>query len=96
MVAAVGAGWWIGASRRSQDEAPWTQFTQVTEEAGREVAPSIAPDGDSIVYASDVAGNWDIYVRRIGGRNATRIAGDPARNEGGAGVFAGRQVDRVS
>jgi Tol biopolymer transport system component len=78
----IGAGWWLGASRPSQSEVPWAQFTQITDEAGREQSPSISPDGDSVAYESNVAGNWDIYVRRIGGRNATRVAGDPARNEG--------------
>ncbi len=82
VLAALGAGWWFGGSQPTANEAPWTEFTQVTDEAGRESSPSIAPDGDSIAYESNVGGSWDIYVRRIGGRNATRVAGDPTRNEG--------------
>jgi serine/threonine protein kinase/Tol biopolymer transport system component len=77
-----GLGWWLGASNAAPAEAPWSQFTQLTDEAGREDTPAISPDGDTVAYASDGSGSWDIYVRRIGGRNATRVAADPARNEG--------------
>ncbi|HXT68243.1 MAG TPA: protein kinase [Vicinamibacterales bacterium] len=79
---AIGFGLWYATSRPAETEAPWTQFTQITDEAGRESSPSIAPDGNSIAYESNVAGSWDIYVRRTGGRNATKVAADPVRNEG--------------
>ena len=78
----VAVGWWLGASRPPAERAGWSQFTQLTDDAGREVSPAISPDGDSIAYATDASGSWDIYVRRIGGRNATRVAGDPGRHEG--------------
>jgi Tol biopolymer transport system component len=69
------------ADRSDASDAPWARFTQLTDEAGPEEAPSISPDGNSIAYASRAAGTWDIYVRRIGGRNATVVAGDPDRDE---------------
>jgi serine/threonine protein kinase/Tol biopolymer transport system component len=83
VLAAVGAGWWAGGSSRPANETQWSQFTQLTDDAGVETNPSISPDGDSIAYESRAAGTWDIYVQRIGGRNATRVAGDPVRHEGG-------------
>jgi Tol biopolymer transport system component len=78
----TGLGWSLGRSGGEADDESWSQFTQLTEEAGREVAPSISPDGDSIAYATHADGGSDIYVRRVGGRTTTRLAADPARSEG--------------
>ena len=82
MAAAAGLGWWVATSNVAAPGTPWAYFTPITGESGREVSPVIAPDGDSIAYASDVAGSWDIYVQRIGGRTRTRITADQVRNEG--------------
>jgi Tol biopolymer transport system component len=79
--ASAGLTWWAAASQRPPARDVWSQFTAITNDAGREATPAISPDGAWITYASDAAGSWDIYVRRIGG-NATRVAGDPNRNEG--------------
>ena len=83
VLAAASVAWWLGDRESSAPEPAWTQFTQLTDEAGIESNPSISPDGDSIAYESRLAGTWDIYVRRVGGRNSTRVAGDPVRHEGG-------------
>jgi Tol biopolymer transport system component len=80
VIAGSGLGWAITSSRETPSES-WATFTQLTDEAGEETTPVVAPDGGSIAYASRVAGSWDIYVRRIGGRNATIVAGDPDRDE---------------
>jgi len=63
------------------NERPWQQFTRVTDAEGEESAPSLSTDGDYVAYASRARGSWDIYVQRVGGRNASLIAGDPARQE---------------
>ena len=60
---------------------PWQQFTQLTDAAGVENYPVISPDGTAIAYVSALAGSADIYVQRLGGRNATVIAGDPEVDE---------------
>jgi len=52
------------------------QFIQLTEEPDQELFPSISPDGKSIIYASRAAGNWDIYLRRVGGKNPTNLTED--------------------
>ena len=51
-------------------------FTQLTSQPGEEYFPSIAPDGDSFVYASYASGNWDIYLRRVEGERAINLTGD--------------------
>ena len=62
-------------------------FRQITDEAGIETDPAISPDGVSVAFASAAKGTSDIYVQRIGGRNAILVAGDPARAEA-APVFS--------
>ncbi len=51
-------------------------FTQLTDEPGQELYPSLSPDGGSFVYASRASGNWDIYLRRIGGTNTINLTKD--------------------
>ncbi|MGI8783790.1 MAG: protein kinase domain-containing protein [Acidobacteriota bacterium] len=67
--------------------APWTPWTkqaslldavvtQLTDQAGPEVFPSLSPDGKSIVYVSLSSGNWDIYLQRVGGQNPVNLTKD--------------------
>src|SRR5262245_58937046 len=51
-------------------------FTQLTDQSGPEYYPSLAPDGRSFVYASYAAGNWDIYLQRVGGKNPINLTKD--------------------
>jgi Tol biopolymer transport system component len=51
-------------------------FTQLTQQPGQELYPSLSPDGKSFVYASRAAGNLDIYLQRVGGRNANNLTKD--------------------
>jgi Tol biopolymer transport system component len=74
---------WSGRSP-APPEAPWSQFTRITEAAGEETSPTLSPDGSTVVYATRINGGWDIYSQRVGGRNATPIINDPQRDETGA------------
>jgi Tol biopolymer transport system component/serine/threonine protein kinase len=65
----------------SAGESGWQKYTQLTDRAGEESAPTIAPDGASIAYASRTSGSWDIYVQRVGGHNPILVAGDSERHE---------------
>jgi Tol biopolymer transport system component/predicted Ser/Thr protein kinase len=49
---------------------------KITFMAGEEIFPSLAPDGKSVVYASRVSGNWDIYLQKIGEQQAVNLTGD--------------------
>jgi len=81
VLAVAGAASWAIAMRAPARPPSWQAFTPVTDAAGEETSPSISPDGSTIAYASRASGTWDIYVQRVGGRNATAIAADPERNE---------------
>jgi len=80
MMVLSAAGWyWLthrsSASRQTSALRNVT-FTQLTEQAGPEYFPSLSPDGKSFVYASYAAGNWDIYLQRVGGKNAINLTKD--------------------
>ncbi len=81
VLAVAGAASWAIAMRAPARPPFWQAFTPVTDAAGEETSPSISPDGSTIAYASRASGTWDIYVQRVGGRNATAIAADRERNE---------------
>jgi len=51
-------------------------FTQLSDQPGPEYYPSLSPDGKSFVYAGFAAGNWDIYLQRVGGKNPVNLTKD--------------------
>lgn len=54
---------------------------QLTIKEGSELFCSLAPDGKSFVYVSDEAGNADIYLQRVGGKNPTNLTKDSTKDE---------------
>jgi Tol biopolymer transport system component len=77
------AAMWLTRPAAGDVDAHWSQFTRISEAAGEETAPSLSPDGTTMAYAARGDGGSDIYVQRVGGRNATAILNDPQRDEGG-------------
>jgi Tol biopolymer transport system component len=51
-------------------------FTQLTDQPGQELDPSLAPDGKSFVYTSRASGNWDIYFQLVGDKNPVNLTKD--------------------
>ena len=74
VILAFAAGHWM--ARVPAPEWQAAEFSQVTTTEEAELWPHLAPDGESVVYASAAAGNMDIYVQRIGGQNATNLTRD--------------------
>src|SRR5262249_38378589 len=59
------------------EEGPqFVSFTQVTDQPGVEGTPTLSPDGKSVVYTKTVGGDTDLYLLRVGGRNAIRLTPD--------------------
>jgi Tol biopolymer transport system component len=56
-------------------------FTQLTDQPGAEFFPSLSPDGKSVVYASKMSGNWDLYLQRVGGKNPRNLTTDSTADE---------------
>ncbi|MCY7374548.1 MAG: serine/threonine-protein kinase, partial [Pyrinomonadaceae bacterium] len=75
----IGSGIWLFAFRqKSANAIDWSKATniQLTERQGTEYFPSLSPDGKSFVYASDEGGKFDIFIQRVGGKNATNLTKD--------------------
>ena len=51
-------------------------FARLTSRAGEELFPSVSRDGEFVAYASQAAGNWDIYLQRIGGERPINLTDD--------------------
>ena len=56
-------------------------FTQLTDQAGTELFPSLSPDGKSVVYAGKASGNWDLYLQRVGGKNPRNLTADSSADD---------------
>ena len=70
--------------QKTQAASPdWSRAAhlQLTNEHGTEFFPSLAPDGRSFVYASNANGNFDLFVQRVGGKNATPLTPNTPTNE---------------
>jgi serine/threonine protein kinase/Tol biopolymer transport system component len=73
----VAAVWWFTRPAPKPVRAP--QLSRVTTTPGLNAYPSLSRDGNLLAYASDQgAGNLDIFVRQLGGRDAVQVTNDPA------------------
>jgi Tol biopolymer transport system component len=78
LIAAIAAvAWRLG---KPTPAARQPSFTQLTDLTGQELYPSLSPDGKSFIYASREAGKWDIYLQRVGGKNAINLTKDSLNN----------------
>jgi eukaryotic-like serine/threonine-protein kinase len=78
VVLAVAAPWWWRGRKAAQRAAftPTASFTRLTTQPGRELSPSLSPDGKQLVYAGDEAGNLDIWLQRVSGATAINLTRD--------------------
>ena len=51
-------------------------FTQLTFQAGAPSYPSVSPEGQSFVFASESDGDLDVYLQRVGGTNPINLTTD--------------------
>jgi Tol biopolymer transport system component len=73
---AVLIGVWFLQPKPRSDQPVFTVFTHFTNQPGLELFPNCSPDGKTIAYASAAAGNWDIYIQRVGGHNPINLTAD--------------------
>jgi Tol biopolymer transport system component len=71
---AIGRAW--GGAGGGADRAAPLGFQQVTDQPGLEAQAQLAPGGTSFAFVSDAAGNRDIYLQRVGGRNPVNLTPD--------------------
>jgi eukaryotic-like serine/threonine-protein kinase len=56
-------------------------YTQFTSQGGEELFPNLSPDGKTMIFASRMSGNWDIFFQRVGGANAVNITKDSPEDD---------------
>jgi Tol biopolymer transport system component len=81
LVVAGVAAWWWSARRAAAPDWSRATHTQLTDRDGVEHFPALSPDGRAFVYASDEAGNYDIFAQRVGGKNRTNLTADSAADD---------------
>jgi len=74
---------WFASSKGNATAPDWSRaaYLQLTNEHGTEFFPSLAPDGKSFVYSSKQNGNFDLFVQRVGGKNATPLTPNTPSDE---------------
>ncbi len=63
--------WYFFFRAPNEAASEWSRASIVplTDVAGVEAFPSLSPDGRSFIYVSETAGNMDILLQRVGGKN---------------------------
>ena len=72
LLAAGLLGGWVLRGRATAD-APRMRFSQLTYEEGVEMQPALSPEGESFVFTRGTGAAADIYLQRVGGRNAINL-----------------------
>jgi Tol biopolymer transport system component len=68
-------GRWVGEGASAAGVSP-VSFQQLTDMPGEERQAQLGPAGNAFAYVSDAAGNPDIYLQRVGGRNPINLTAD--------------------
>jgi Tol biopolymer transport system component/DNA-binding winged helix-turn-helix (wHTH) protein len=88
LAAATAAAWWAWQARRPRAHIPAEStgrtnypYTRLTFGPGLQTDPAFSPDGKFIAYASDRAGNFDIWVQALsGGSEPVQVTKSPAQD----------------
>jgi hypothetical protein len=73
----VATATWRKAANQEVADRPLTPV-RLTFDDGLQADPVFSPDGQSVAYAANVEGGFDIYARRVSGGNPIRITKDSA------------------
>ncbi len=71
--------WYFGVWHSKAEAADWSQANkiQLTDRAGSEIFPTLAPDGKSFVFtAKTERGDDDLFLQRVGDKRARSITED--------------------
>ncbi|HVG23977.1 MAG TPA: protein kinase, partial [Thermoanaerobaculia bacterium] len=71
LAAGLLTGWLLRG--RTAAAPPQMRFSQVTYEEGLEMQPALSAEGESFVFTRGGGAGSDIYLQRVGGRNAINL-----------------------
>ena len=75
---------------------PRIDFVSLTKDAGYEGEPTISVDGETIAYVSDRSGNFEIFLRQLGGGPDLNLTNHPGDDFQPAFSPDGKQIAFVS
>jgi len=81
--AALTAWWWfVGRRPETLGDGPVVRrnLTRLTFSAGLQMQPTWSPDSRLVAYASDQAGNFDIWVQAAAGGDPVQLTRSPAQD----------------
>lgn len=86
MVPITFAIWFFAVKSKSAPPLEATEWlnardTQLTDSPAVEGYPSLSPDGKNIIFASSIGDDRNIYVQRVGGKNATNLTPNSKEND---------------
>ncbi|HSB29031.1 MAG TPA: protein kinase [Pyrinomonadaceae bacterium] len=70
---AIAGVWYFMTKKPIGPDWSRANHLQLTNQAGTEFFPVLAPDGKSFVYASNQTGNYDLFLQRVGGKIASPL-----------------------
>jgi Tol biopolymer transport system component len=77
LLGAVAAGIGLWPAEVGRGPLAPLRLIPLTHGEGNDASPSLSPDGDRFVFASDRGGNWDLWVGRLDGGAPARITDTP-------------------
>lgn len=81
-IIAAYTGWRVGQLAVPQNHGSVaSKFTKLTDFAGVERAPSLSPDGKTIVYVAKEGDDQDIFSLRVGGLNPINLTKDCTKDD---------------
>ncbi|HEU4930706.1 MAG TPA: protein kinase, partial [Pyrinomonadaceae bacterium] len=79
--AAIPLGWYLTRAKTTAPNWSRASHLQLTNQPGTEYFPTLAPDGEDFVFASDPEGNFDLFLQRVGGKNARSLTPNTPSDE---------------
>jgi len=76
LLVGVSTRWWQAKSPATHSSSQ-LELRPLTFDSGLQDNPTWSPDGRYIAYASDRAGNFDIWVKQVSGGNPIQITESP-------------------
>ena len=73
VIFAVVTVWQLANGGRDAPPVVLATVEQLTTDPGVEWFPSLSPDGEWVAYAGQGSGNWDIYLKSVGGQNPINL-----------------------
>ena len=73
---AIAAGYWLRWDGEGRSSELFATYSRITNQEGRELFPTLSPDGNFFAYAKVSGGSSDIHLLRIGGGNPINLTPD--------------------